>query len=116
MDYVRSWIVTSAKNLLIDNYRKKSPSLLKDEEVISNLLVEHHDPEKKYLIKYTIEETLRHFSETDKTIFLAKEYYGYKYKEISALMDMPVSSVKSRIFRVKKIILSSIQRGDDFEK
>ncbi|WP_170008478.1 RNA polymerase sigma factor [Bacillus fonticola] len=109
---IRSWLITCAKNTLIDLYRKKKPSLLKDEEIIINMLIDNHGPEEKFLMRNEVNEILERLSEMDKTIFLAKEHYGYKYDEIAALLNMPVSSVKSRMFRLRKDILSSVQRSD----
>jgi RNA polymerase sigma-70 factor, ECF subfamily len=110
--YIRTWLVSVAKNLVIDHYRKKKPSLMEDGEIISDLLVDTSNPEGLMIQKETIFNALSNIPKLDKTIFLAKEHYGYKYDEIASLLDMPVSSIKSRLFRVRKKILANLERGE----
>ncbi|CAM3997977.1 RNA polymerase sigma factor [Mesobacillus zeae] len=110
--YMRSWLITSAKNLLIDHYRKKAPSLLNDSQIIDTLLISENTPEKSLLQKSAVEALLQNVSEEDRKIFLLKEHDGYKYEEISALLEIPVSTIKSRIFRLRKSILSKVNRSD----
>lgn len=110
--YFRSWLITCARNLLIDHYRKKTPTLLRDENIIIDLLGTSTHPERQLEIKEAISEALQQCNEIDRTIFLAKEYFGYQYEEISQLLDIPVNTLKSRVFRIRKTMLSFLQRGD----
>lgn len=100
--YIKSWLVKSAKNTLIDYYKKKKPDLLKDENIIETLLIEGQTPEFNLLIKHQLETLLSNLTTTDKAIILAKEYHGYNYKEISELLNIPISTLKSRVFRMRK--------------
>ncbi|ANB57242.1 RNA polymerase sigma factor, sigma-70 family protein [Anoxybacillus sp. B7M1] len=110
--YIRSWLMVSTRNLLIDHFRKKKPHLLNDEEVITDLLITDLSPEKNLLLKSSIDDILKDLSKADKTLLLAKEYYGYTYEEISVLLNIPISTIKSRIFRLKKRLISRIHRSD----
>lgn len=103
--YMKSWLVKGAKNTLIDYYRKKKPDLFNDENIIESMLISHHSPESNSLIQAQIEDVLSKLSPTDKAIILAKEYYGYKYEEISELLDIPIPTLKSRVLRMKKRLL-----------
>lgn len=105
VNYMKSWLVKSAKNTLIDYYRKKKPELLSDENVIESLLIDNYTPEVSALMSSEIETVLNQFSTEDKAIMLAKEYYGYRYEEISELLNIPVSTLKSRVFRMRKSIV-----------
>lgn len=105
VNYMKSWLVKSAKNTLIDYYRKKKPDLLNDENIIESLLIDNFTPEVNVILNHELETILDQFSITDKAIMLAKEYYGYSYKEISELLNIPISTLKSRVFRMKKSII-----------
>lgn len=102
---MKSWLVKSAKNTLIDYYRKKRPELLSDVNIIELLLIDNFTPELSVMISNELETILNEFSATDKAIILAKEHYGYNYQEISELLNLPVSTLKSRVFRIRKSII-----------
>ncbi len=114
--YFRSWLITCARNLFIDHKRKKNPSLFQDENVMVKLIGNTDNPEITFVVKDSIKQALKDFSELDRSIFLAKEYYGYKYDEIAQLLDVPVNTVKSKIFRLKKTLLLDNKRRGQNEK
>lgn len=102
VNYMKSWLIKSAKNTLIDHYRKKKPDLLNDENIIESLLIDNFTPEVSVTFNSELEVILNQLSATDKAIILAKEYYGYNYQEISELLNLPVSTLKSKVFRLRK--------------
>ncbi|MER2128385.1 RNA polymerase sigma factor [Solibacillus sp.] len=100
--YMRSWLITGVKNTLLDYYKKKKPELLQDENIIETLLVDNYTPEVRTTINNELETILGKLSTTEKAIIIAKEYYGYDYNEISELLNIPVSAIKSQVFRMRK--------------
>lgn len=105
VEYLKSWLTKGAKNTLLDYYKKKRPDLLNDQSFIETLLIDEQTPEVKLLIKNQLDDLLSEFSTTDKAIIVAKEYYGYSYQEISVLLNISVSTLKSKVFRMKKQII-----------
>ena len=104
--YMKSWLVKGVKNTLIDYYKKKKPELLKDESIIETLLVHNRTPEVCAILNDQIQEILGGLSITDKAIILSKEYYGYDYQEISELLNIPISTLKSKVFRMRKQLVN----------
>ncbi|WP_339264455.1 RNA polymerase sigma factor [Solibacillus sp. FSL W7-1472] len=100
--YMRSWLITGVKNTLLDYYKKKKPELLQDENIIETLLVDNYTPEVSATINNELETILGKLSTSEKAIIIAKEYYGYDYNEISNLLNIPVSTIKSKVFRMRK--------------
>ena len=100
--YMRSWLITGVKNTLLDYYKKKKPELLQDENIIETLLVDNYTPEVSETINNELETILGKLSTSEKAIIIAKEYYGYDYNEISNLLNIPVSTIKSIVFRMRK--------------
>ncbi|WP_010095566.1 RNA polymerase sigma factor [Ornithinibacillus scapharcae] len=80
---------------------------------MQRLLIDNYHPERKLIINASIEILLNELSEEDQTIFILKEYYGYRYEEISNIVSMPVPTIKTRMFRMKKKLLQTAG-GDDF--
>lgn len=102
VENIRGWLVTSARNTFLDFYRKKRPELLKDEKIMEYLLISSHTPEDDFMFKNQLSMYLKGMSTTNQAVFIAKEYYGYKYEEISELLNISVPNIKSRIFRMRK--------------
>ena len=99
---MKSWLVKGVKNTLLDHYKKKTPELLLDENIIENILIDNQTPEIKAMINDQIQSILGDLSSKDKAILLAKIHYGYDYQEISELLNTPVSTLKSKVFRMRK--------------
>lgn len=110
IENIRGWLVTSARNTFLDFYRKKRPELLKDEKIMEHLLISNQTPEDDFMFKNQLSTYLKGMSTTDQAIFIAKEYYGYKYDEISELLNISVPNLKSRIFRMRKKMIK--RRGN----
>lgn len=100
--YMKSWLITGVKNTLLDYYKKKKPELLRDENIIETLLVDNNTPEVSATINDELKTILCKLSTTEKAIIIAKEYYGYDYNEISELLNIPVPTIKSKVFRMRK--------------
>ncbi|SEN93342.1 RNA polymerase sigma-70 factor, ECF subfamily [Amphibacillus marinus] len=102
--HIKSWLVKATKNTLLDYYKKKRPELLSDENLIETLLIHNQTPELKVIVNAQINSILASLPSTDKAILLAKVYYGYDYQEIRELLHIPISTLKSKVFRMRKQI------------
>ena len=105
--YMKSWLITGVKNTLLDYYKKKKPELLHDENIIETLLVDNYTPEVSATINNELETILGKLTTSEKAIIIAKEYYGYDYNEISDLLNIPVSTIKSIVFRMRKRMIKA---------
>ncbi|WP_308778335.1 MULTISPECIES: RNA polymerase sigma factor [Bacillaceae] len=104
---IKGWLKVAARNTLIDRYKKNRPSLLKEGDIIEDLLINNYSPEDQIIIDAQLGSILATLSKTDKSIILTKEYYGYDYKEISEMLNLSISTIKSRVFRVKKRLIKA---------
>jgi len=109
---LKGWLCTIMKNIFINEYRRKS----------RNQTVSDESPEGKGLIK--IESPKSSYPETmyqvqeikDAVDRLSDEYKvplnlyfeGYKYKEIADIMQLPLGTIKSRIFLARKQLQSPL--------
>ncbi|ATP40644.1 RNA polymerase [Solibacillus sp. R5-41] len=102
VQHMKSWLTKASKNTLLDYYKKKKPELFQDENLIEDLLVNYQTPESKAVINAQIEAALKDLSKRDRSILLAKFYYGYNYEEISELLNISITTIKSTVFRIRK--------------
>ena len=102
----KGWIFTIMRNIFINNYRQtvRKATVIDQTEDLYHLNICQdsglNTPEGSYAVK-EISTALNAFSDDYKipfNMFVA----GYKYNEIAAKMNLPLGTVKSRIFFARK--------------
>jgi RNA polymerase sigma-70 factor, ECF subfamily len=113
----KAWLFTIMKNIFINNYRKK---------VKANTIIDTTD--NQFFINsgssaignnaesnIMMDELNGMVDELDHTIQVpfVMHYEGYKYQEIAETLDLPLGTVKSRIFFARKELKTKIHRRYD---
>ena len=108
--------VNTAKNHLTVQSRKitKSDYDVTDiEQIEGNMsLTEQTTPESllhKDELQETVLKTIENLPEDLKSAIMLREIEGLSYEEIAGVMDCPVGTVRSRIFRAREMIDSKIK-------
>ena len=103
--------VNTAKNHLVARSRRPPANDLKIDEVepteIGSVLHEIESPEGSLStseLKEAIEAAVDSLPEELKTAFTLREFSGLSYEDITEVMDCPVGTVRSRIFRAREAI------------
>lgn len=103
---MKAWTYTIMKNTFINNYRKsRKTKTIKDDShdlfyINNNQKMHSIDPEANFN-EGEITLAIRHLDYNLRIPF-EKHIAGYKYKEIAEDMDLPIGTIKSRIFLVRK--------------
>jgi len=102
----KAWLFTIMKNIFINNYRKKTKAntivdstdnlyyLNSGANIISNRA------ESSIMMKELV-QLVEKLDDSIRVPFLM-HYQGYKYQEIADYLDLPLGTVKSRIFFARK--------------
>jgi len=107
----RAWIMRTTHNLCIDYLRRKKNMYQKEISIDDNLSERIEDkrnavmPDEvlnQSLLDKNIKHAVENLQERLKSPFVLYELQGFKYKEISKILDMPLSSVKVNILRARK--------------
>ena len=103
--------VNTAKNYLVARSRRPPAQDLEIDEVepteTGSVLREIESPEGSLStseLKAVIELALDSLPEELKTAFILREFSGLSYEDIAEVMDCPVGTVRSRIFRAREVI------------
>lgn len=114
---LKAWLYTIMKNTFINNYRRK----IKTKTVIDNTADLYYinipqdsglaSPESVFNSK-EIKEAIAELEEEYCTPFMMY-FEGFKYKEIAEELNLPIGTVKSRIFIARKKLMDNLQ---DFAK
>lgn len=108
----KAWVFTIMKNIFINNYRKKmKANTIMDSTdnmyyINSGSTIISNGAESNILMK----ELTKMIEELDDSIKIpfVMHYHGYKYQEIADHLELPLGTVKSRIFFARKELKSLI--------
>ena len=109
----KTWLISIAKNTYADQLRKKK-SIIDNYENI-----EKHNysrsPEEDFIEKESYDELKEKINQLKPNY---KEVLKYRYfddlsiKEISKKLNQPISTIKIKIFRAKKLLIEKIKNND----
>ncbi len=116
----KAWLFKILKNAYINEYRKKSkrPTRVDFEEIIS-----YHDSDDGSLTKFKdlrqeIFENMMGDEVTIainalpidfRTVVLLCDIEGFTYEEISKIIDVPIGTVRSRLFRARNMLKEKLK-------
>lgn len=99
----KGWVFTIMRNIFINNYRRvvRNQTIIDQTEDLYHLNLPQDSgfasPEGSFTVK-EITTAINSFSEEYRIPFSMLHVAGYKYHEIAEKMDLPLGTVKSRIF------------------
>jgi DNA-directed RNA polymerase specialized sigma24 family protein len=91
---LKAWAFTIMKNEFINQCRNKKPIFI------------NPDPITPSSDTYIIDE-IRTLKNKFKISFLM-HYHGYKYKEIANFLNVPIGTVKARVFKARQLLKTKI--------
>ena len=100
----KTWINTIAKNVSKD-YLKSSKYKVADEEVINSIKDTKATPELTLLSKMRqkrIIEAIEGLKPKFKEVIMLCEIEGYTYEDAAKKLNVPIGTIKSRIYNAKK--------------
>ncbi len=127
IENLTAWIYRVADNRIIDLFRKKKPRLvsykentsddeegpLTLEEILPSLGSTYEDDDIKEMIWEIIEETLTELPEEQKSVFIANEFDGMSFREIS---EKTGTGVNTLISRKRYAVLALREKLDELYK
>lgn len=108
---LKSWLYAVAKNEIVNYYRKTKPSEILNEDMLD---MKPSQSDTKW-IEECIEPLLSTLSHGYKDVMLMREYEGLSVAQISDALQLPVSTVKSKLQRGRKKLKSALFECCTFE-
>lgn len=103
--------INTAKNYLVSKNRRPANTdidIWDAEQFADNdKLIDETSPENSMMteeLAQVIKDSLNQLTEDLRTALTLREFEGMSYEEIAAIMDCPVGTVRSRIFRAREFI------------
>lgn len=106
----RAWLVTILRNTFINRFRRESrrPNPVDYDEIGDTSVfesVQETDPEGtffRFIVDDEVKRALQELPEEFRTPVVLCDVEGMSYAEISEIMEVPVGTVKSRLFRGRR--------------
>ncbi len=110
---INSWLFTTTRNEIYGYFRSKKIKVdqhnSENIENVSNVskvdLISNYDMKE---LRELILTELERIPPGQKEVYLLKEYGGLSYKEISEVLGIEVSLVKSRLYKVRQKLINKI--------
>jgi RNA polymerase sigma-70 factor (ECF subfamily) len=109
---IKGWLYTIMRNTFINNYRRKKNQNTFVDETENNFFINSREADKDSATDSTVDQEylMRQINSIEKTYVdtFMMHYNGYKYEEIAEILDIPLGTVKSRIFLARKKMMAKL--------
>ncbi len=114
-----TWLVTISKNIHIDILRKRASSIRsqitkKDEERVYGVPDENPTPEDALIKKQNLAELLQYIKQLKphyQEMINLRYFQEMSYKEIEEQLGEPMSNVKVKLLRARRLLADIIKKG-----
>jgi len=108
----KAWLMTIMKNIFINNYRRKVKQNTimdsTDDQYFINSAAKVNNSAESKIMMDELSNMVENLEEGLKVPFML-HYLGYKYQEIADFMQLPLGTVKSRIFFARRDLKKAIK-------
>jgi RNA polymerase sigma-70 factor, ECF subfamily len=110
--YVK-WCYRIAHNLAIDTLRKKKPRAAEEEEMERTADERTPRPEEVYEHRVQsgqIKDCIQSLEDKYREVLILRYQEEMSYEKIAEILELPVSTIETRIFRAKKMLREKLER------
>ncbi|WMX14035.1 MULTISPECIES: RNA polymerase sigma factor [unclassified Aureispira] len=109
---LKAWLFTMMRNIFINNYRKKIKRNTILDSTDNQFFLNSGGPAilngaHSSMMMDELEELVDELHDSTRIPFMM-HYYGYKYQEIAEQLDLPLGTIKSRIFFARKELKGAV--------
>lgn len=114
----KTWLITIAKNLHVDFYRKQKSSIQtdtseEDEDSVYAIIDESPSPEDKIITEQNLAKLLKDIKKLKphyQKVINLRYFQELSYEEISQELGEPMNNVKVKLLRAKKLLAEIIEK------
>lgn len=114
---LKAWLRTLMTNRFRDQKRKKSlkvvtldDALIQAESSPATQMQSVEEQVEQKIMLERIKEEIQQLPEIYRRVLILRHYHGYTYTEISQELDIPEGTVKTQLFRSRKMLKDRLSR------
>ena len=107
-EYFKTWLIKIAINCSLDLVRKNKKVVQLNPEYEEFIGSEDEDVP----LSITLQELLDQLNEDEKSVVILRFYEGYSFKEIGELLNMPLGTAKSILYRALGKLRKQFKEAD----
>lgn len=112
---MKAWLFTIMRNIFINDYRKKIKKNTILDSTDNQFFLNSGGPmvindANSSMMMDELQELVEKLDDSTRIPFLM-HYYGYKYQEIAVQLDLPLGTIKSRIFFARKELKEAVMKN-----
>jgi RNA polymerase sigma-70 factor (ECF subfamily) len=114
----KTWLISISNNLYIDQLRKRKTetiSIHKESSEVHKIKDEEPSPADKLIIEQNLAELLAYIKQLKphyQEIINLRFFQEMSYKEMAATLDEPMSNIKVKLLRAKKLLAEIINKSN----
>ncbi|MBD8497718.1 sigma-70 family RNA polymerase sigma factor [Paenibacillus arenosi] len=108
--YFKAWLFKIAINRSIDTYKKKQKVILFPTDYTEHKNLRTNDEDIP--LSVTLQQLLDELDMNEKSVILLKYYQGYTIQAISDILEMPLGTTKTILYRGLAKLRQSLERGE----
>lgn len=107
--YFKTWLIRITINCSINLLRQKKKVIAFKPELIEQIDSSNDDD---ILLSITLQDLLNKLEDNEKTVIMLKYYFDYTLQTIAEMMEMPLGTAKTTLYRALKKLRHSVKRGE----
>ena len=112
---MKAWLFTIMRNIFINNYRKKVKKNTILDSTENQFYLNSAGPAisndaNSAIMMDELQKMVDQLDESIRSPFMM-HYYGYKYQEIADQLNLPLGTIKSRIFFARKELKNAVMKN-----
>jgi RNA polymerase sigma-70 factor (ECF subfamily) len=111
-EYFKTWLIKITINCAINVVRKNEKVLYLKPEYVEFIGIEDED----ISLSISLRELIEALEEDEKSIVLLKFYQNYTFKEISEVLEIPLGTAKSVLYRALTKLRKKFKEVDSCEQ
>jgi RNA polymerase sigma-70 factor, ECF subfamily len=109
-DYFKTWLMRIAINRAISMLKQRNKVIPFPTEYVEQ--IESSCEEDDIPLSITLQDLLEKLDSDEKSVILLKYYQGYTFKAIADILELPLGSTKTILYRGLEKLRKSLKRGE----
>ncbi|GIP44075.1 DNA-directed RNA polymerase sigma-70 factor [Paenibacillus sp. J45TS6] len=107
--YFKTWLMKIAISCSIDLLRKKNKLVPMEPQIINESITSDVTLDTNILLSLTLEDLIDELDVSEKNVVLLRFYQDYTFKEISNILEIPIGSAKTILYRALNKMKKSLK-------